>query len=54
MALRGGIRDRNATHEGGPLAKEVRLFGEIVNSDGVRDPAALREAALAAPAVMGR
>ncbi|MDW6057039.1 TetR/AcrR family transcriptional regulator [Streptomyces sp. FXJ1.4098] len=43
VAGAGGIRGRNATHEGGPLTREVRLFAEIVNSADVRDAAALRK-----------
>ncbi|KMS75946.1 6-phosphogluconate dehydrogenase [Streptomyces viridochromogenes] len=50
----GGGLDRIAAHAGGLLAKDVRLFGEIADRAGVRDAAALRNAALSALAAMGR
>ncbi|MFF6804071.1 NAD(P)-binding domain-containing protein [Streptomyces sp. NPDC012616] len=49
----GGL-DRIAAHAGALLAKDVRLFAEIADRDGVRDGAVLQEAALAALAAMGR
>jgi 3-hydroxyisobutyrate dehydrogenase len=50
----GGGLERIAAHAGALLAKDVRLFGEIADKAGVRDAAALRDAALSALAAMGR
>ncbi len=49
-----GSLGRIAAHAGGLLAKDVRLFAEIADTAGVRHAPALREAALAALAAMGR
>jgi 3-hydroxyisobutyrate dehydrogenase len=49
-----GSLDRIAAHAGGLLAKDVRLFAEVADGAGVRDASALRQAALAALAAMGR
>ncbi|MEH0421287.1 NAD(P)-dependent oxidoreductase [Streptomyces sp. B21-083] len=54
IADAGGTLDRIAAHAGGLLAKDVRLFAEIADRAGVGGKSELREAALAALALMGR
>ena len=53
VADAGGTLDRIAAHAGGLLAKDVRLFAEIAETAGARDPGPVREAARAALRVMG-
>ncbi|MEV7389059.1 NAD(P)-dependent oxidoreductase [Streptomyces sp. NPDC091215] len=54
VADAGGTLARIAAHAGGLLAKDVRLFADIADTAEVHEAGALRGAALAALALMGK
>ncbi|WNM31883.1 NAD(P)-dependent oxidoreductase [Streptomyces sp. Li-HN-5-11] len=54
VAAAGGTLDRIASHAGGLLAKDVRLFAEVSDATGGPDHIPLLEAARAALHAMGR